>query len=267
MRTVFSERLKIDYDNNPFALADGNIPFLYEKDYIPKYNEVKTELKWGGIPDKLIKLYLENIFLLLSNKVAINGGNLEATKIIWFYPASMSEGRCIDFKRIWKQLYIEYFGTNADDNVICMSESIAPYYFYSKKRGAKTDVVTIDVGGGTTDVYVVENRDPKMLLSFRFASNSVFGDGYNWDSENNGFVKLYNKKFSDILNKNGLIELVYALGSIEENKKSPDIIAFYFSLCNNIQVKKNESLNFLLELSQNQRLKYVFILFYFVFYR
>jgi hypothetical protein len=165
--------------------------------------------------------------------------------------------------KIWKKLYSEYFGSNADSNVICMSESIAPYHYYTKKHGAKSNVVTIDVGGGTTDVYVVQENEPKMLLSFRFASNAIFGDGHNnWDSDNNGFVNSYMKKFLDVLQSNGKLGLAEVLKNIESKKKSSDIIAFLFSLTHNPEVKGNDSLNFLSQLTNDDRMRYVFILFY-----
>lgn len=266
MRTVFAESLKIDYEKNPYALADGNIPFYFEKGIINnEVGEAKTDLKWGGIPDKLIKLYLENIFLLLRNKVILNGGNLDATRIIWFYPASMTEGRCDEFNKIWKKLYLEFFGKNVDEAIISMSESCAPYQYYNKKKGAKSEVVTIDVGGGTTDVYIVEERLPKMLLSFRFASNAIFGDGYNWDIDENGFLNLYFEKYQNILEKNNYDELVQVLKQIRRNKsknKSADITTFFFGLAENKEIGHNESLDFLHDLSINSRLRYVFIIFY-----
>lgn len=264
MRTVFSEWNNNDRTKKNYAIANGNIPFLYEKEMFPEaYNEAQTELKWRGEDDyPLIKMYLENIFLLLRNKVVLNGGNLEATKIIWFYPASMDTGRCDDFNQIWTKLYHDYFGSNADVNLITISESTAPYRYYRKKKGAKSEVVTIDVGGGTTDVFVVENNEPKMLISFLFASNAIFGDGLNWDSDSNGFVNLYVEKFVEILNNCELNDLEYTLNQIERHKNSSDIIAFLFSLTTNKKVNGNDALNFPLKLSQNKKIKYVFILFY-----
>lgn len=268
MRTVFSEWDNNDRTNNMYALANGNVPFLYEKNTIPKYNLVRTELKWRGEDDfPLVKLYLENIFLLLRNKVLLNSGNLAATKIIWFYPASMDTGRCDDFTEIWTKLYKEYFGSNNESNLINISESTAPYRYYRKKQGAKSEVVTVDIGGGTTDVYVVEDNNPKMLLSFLFASNAIFGDGgigdeTRWDSDSNGFVNLYYEKFAEILQSCGLEELENTLNEIEGRKKTNDIVAFLFSLFANKQVNSNENLNFQFKLSQNKKMKYVFILFY-----
>jgi hypothetical protein len=268
MRTVFSEWDNNDRTNNMYAMANGNVPFLYEKDTIPKYNLVRTELKWRGEKDfPLVKLYLENIFLLLRNKVVLKGGNLQATKIIWFYPASMDTARCDDFTEIWTKLYKEYFGSNSDSNLINISESTAPYRYYRKKQGAKSEVVTVDIGGGTTDVYVVEDNNPKMLLSFLFASNAIFGDGgigdeTRWDSDSNGFVNLYYEKFIEILQSCGLEELENTLNEIEGRKKTNDIVAFLFSLFANKQAKSNPNLDFQFKLSQNKKMKYVFILFY-----
>jgi hypothetical protein len=261
MRTVLSEHKKIDYNAVLHALADGNIPFLYEKDSFPRYNNAHTNLKWDTKIEKLISLYLGSIFILIRNKVLINDGNLAKTKIIWFYPASMSEGKINKLNKNWKDLYKSYFGEDTS-NVICMSESSAPYHYYNKKAGTKSEVVTIDIGGGTTDVYVVESRTPKMLMSFRYASNAIFGDGYSWDSDNNGFVNRYKDEFLTILETQKLSELKTAFTQIEAKKNSLDIIAFLFALADNRQVKENKSLNFLEELYKNDKLRYVFIIFY-----
>ena len=263
IRTAFAEYSKIDYDKATYSLASGNIPFRYEKAPTPRHNNVKTELKWSTQKKDQVKLFLDNIFILLRNKVLLNGGNLSATKIIWFYPASMTEAQCNNFKKIWNELYFKYFGPDSD-NIISMSESVAPYSYYIKKRGGKEPIVTIDIGGGTTDVYVVENKEPKVLSSFRFASNAIFGDGYNWDSDNNGFVKLYKKEFADSLSNNGLYTLQSAFNTIEKSKNSSDITAFFFALSQNHEVKSKNipSLNFLDKLQDNEQFKYVFVVFY-----
>lgn len=263
IRTAFAEYSKIDYDRATYALANGNIPFRYEKAPTPRHNDVKTELKWSTQKKEQVKLFLDNIYILLRNKVLLGGGSLSDTKIIWFYPASMTEAQCNNFKKIWHDLYLKYFGSELT-NVISMSESVAPYSYYTKKQGAKQNVVTIDIGGGTTDVYVVENKEPKILSSFRFASNALFGDGYNWDSDNNGFVKLFKKEFKDSFSKNGLYTLDNAFDTIESRKNSSDITAFFFALSQNHEIKSKgiPSLNFLDKLQDNEQLKYVFVIFY-----
>jgi hypothetical protein len=260
MRTVFAQHKNIKYEQLPMPLADGHIPFLYEKDFTPKWNDIKTELKWGGVHERLLEMHLETIFILMRNKVILNSGNLAATKVVWFYPASMTEAKVNQFKKIWKAAYEKYFGENTK-NIISISESKAPYIHFVETQGAAPEVVTIDVGGGTTDVFIVEGEEDKMLLSFRFASNAIFGDGYNSNPNKNGFVCKYKEQFEKIIKDNNLSELSQALGQIEQQKKSSDIIAFLFSLIGD-KVKSNPELNFSQKLSNDDRLRYVFIIFY-----
>ena len=260
MRTVFAQHKNVQYDQSPMPLADGHIPFLYEKDFTPHWNEIKTELKWGGVHERLLEMHLETIFILMRNKVVLNSGDLPSTKVIWFYPASMTEAKVNQFKKIWKNAYQKYFG-NKIENVISISESMAPYNHFVETQGAAPEVVSIDVGGGTTDVFIVEREEPRMLMSFRYASNAVFGDGYNSNPNKNGFVRTYKKDFEKVLKSNGLYELSEALTQIEAQNKSSDIIAFLFSLIGD-KVKHNPELNFMQKLSNNDRLRYVFIVFY-----
>ena len=194
----------------------------------------------------------------------MESGDLAATKIIWFYPASMTEAHFNKFNRLWRKLYTDYIGSNVEQQLLSLSESVAPYSFYKRKRGAKRNVATIDIGGGTTDVYIVENGESKMLSSFRFAANSIFGDGYGSDADNNGFVKIFSEEFYNALDSNNLRELSTALHSIEDKKVSSDIIAFFFALSQNQRVKEENipSLNFLNKLESNTQLKYTFIIFY-----
>lgn len=261
MRTVFAERVDINYEKSPVTLGDGNIPFLYEKAFTPQWNNIKTELKWGGVPERLLEMHLETIFMLMRNKVIANNGNLPATKVIWFYPASMTEGKINQFKKIWKEAYEKYFGDDSASNVISISESKAPYLHFIKKKGAADEVVTIDIGGGTTDIFVVEEQEDKMLISFRFASNAIFGDGYNSNPSRNGFVCKYKEKFKEVLNGNELLELSQSLNQIEETQKSSDIITFLFSLVGE-KVKDNKALDFLGQLSKDDKMRYVFVFFY-----
>lgn len=263
MRTVFAESKDIDYRKQTESLADGNIPFRYEKATIPAYNKIKTDLKWSNDESQRVELYLDNIFILMRNKVMLNGGGLENTKIIWFYPVSMTRARCNMFSDIWKKLYKKYFGDNLTDNLIMMSESVAPYYYYKQKQGAKSNVVTVDIGGGTTDVFVVEDNKPKILSSFRFAANSIFGDGYNFSASGNGFVKTFKGDITGVLSANERNDLLDTFYAIEREENSNDIIAFFFSLSGNETFKGTTiPVDFLDRLAKNDKLKYVFIIFY-----
>ena len=175
----------------------------------------------------------------------------------------MLKAHCNKFSDIWKELYRKYFGDNVEDNLIMMSESVAPYNYYKRDLGAKSNVVTIDIGGGTTDVFVVEENKPSLLSSFRFAANSVFGDGYNFPITDNGFVNAFKNEIAGCLDANGLNDLKGALNSIESSADSSnDIIAFYFSLASNKSLRNKNRIDFLQMLDKDDKLRYPFIVFY-----
>lgn len=263
IRTALAEWKQIDYRKQTICLSHCNIPFRYEKAGIPTYNKVQTDIKWTTGDPGTVKMYLENIFLLIRNKVLMNGGRLPDTKIVWFYPISMSKGHITMFADIWKELYEKYFGPNTSSNLVRMSESVAPYYYYVKRRGAKSNVVTIDVGGGTTDVFVVADNEPKMLSSFRFAANAIFGDSYNFSVETNGFVNTFENEVLAILQSNKMDELEKVYQAIKRAGRSEDIAAFFFSLKSNKAImEKDIPMDYLSMLAKNAKMKYVFVVFY-----
>ena len=267
MRTVYAEWTDVNYQQHTETLAEGNIPFRYEKARNPLYNKVKTNLKWSKAEEAntRVKLYIENLFIMLRNKVLLSGGRLSDTKVIWFYPASMTEFRLNAFRDVWEKLFAKYINANSADRLLCLSESAAPYYFYKNRRGLTSNAVTIDIGGGTTDVLVIKDDTPVAMTSFRFASNAIFGDGYNWSPDANGFVKKYKDEISGRLvdNSKHLKDVLNAYQEIMNSDNSSDIAAFFFSLAGNATVVKNRiPLDYMKMLCNDQKMKYVFIVFY-----
>lgn len=266
MRSAFAEDKNIDYNKIQYTLADGNIPFRYEEIGTIPYLDIKTEeeLKWTAQPERL-SLYIRNIAYMLRNKVIMESGQLNKTEIIWFYPASMSAGQRNNLSDTWGKAYNDFFDPNysnqPDSRVSSMSESVAPYCYFREKEGAVGTVTTIDIGGGTTDVYISEGDDLNgYVASFRFASNAVFGDGYNNSIGNNGFVQKYYPIFREQLSKlcNNNNDLTSALNTIYEKGKSTDVISFFFSLAST----ENPGLNLINKLKEDLRYKYVFVFFY-----
>lgn len=261
MRTVLSETNNTNWLRPVFSMAHANIPYTYEKSLPLSYNVLHTDLKWSTIRDDQLRAgkYIECLLVMLRNKVLLNNGDLSKTEVVWFYPASMTQSRFNKFKDKWDSTFREFFNAPST-NIVAQSESIAPYYFHKAKKGATSTVVSIDIGGGTTDVLIVDKGEPKFLTSFRFAANSVFGDGYSYDSDSNGFVKKYSGDIMHLLDENSLTGLKAVLKSLEEKKVSTDILAFFFSLASNKETQN--IVDFGKMLADDNRGKYAVILFY-----
>lgn len=260
MRSAFAESRPMDYGNRTYTLSDGNIPFRYEKVGPVDYLDIQTgeNLKWSAESGR-IELYIRNIAFILHNKVLMENGRLEETQVCWFYPASMSTFVRNMMEQAWEKAYRDYFDANytGGNRLTQMSESIAPYCYYFRNGGALGVIATIDIGGGTTDVYISDGKNGGMLSSFRFASNSIFGDGYNNNINNNGFVNKYRPIFIKALGKDDET-LRLALENIAQKGNSSELISFFFSLAS----LQRPSLEFLDMLIKDQQLKYVFLVFY-----
>jgi len=267
-RTVIavSNQLNINDQNNT-VLADFNIPFVYEKK--PERDKIHSNLKWSEMnPEskQIIKAYFEEIMMLLRNKVLLNGGNLAETRLVWFYPSSMTLGRLAYLEELWANLFHHYFGAN-NPHIYSISESLAPFYYYERtgriQGGAATPAVSIDIGGGTTDVVIFQGNAPRYLTSFEFAANAIFGDAYGRRlGENHGLVRKYLPQYQTLLTENRLEELNQVVRSIIRTNKSDDINSFLFSIERHPRVNNRDLFSYNKKLSQDEDFKIVFLYFY-----
>lgn len=269
MRTAISSHRNLELSKSTFALADFNVSFFYEKYNRTKNSKVRTNLKWSNyVQDsremKGVEAYFENLILLIRNKILMNGGELSTTKLIWFYPSSMMIYRRNMLESKWNELFDKYI--NKFNSPLQLSESIAPFYYYKNRLGVAASnkpVVSMDIGGGTTDIVIYTNNKPEVLTSFRFAANGIFGDAFNGSPQINGFVLKYLDKIKQLLIDNKQHELLKVLEDIKNSGKSEDIIAFFFSIQNNKKIKEqNIPISFHKELSLDKDLKIIFVLFY-----
>ena len=270
VRTAIGEYKNLNYNKGVSTLADCNIPFYFEnKTGLENFpTKIKTDLKWLNIEEEenkqSVNAFLEELLFLIRNKVLLNGGNIRETSIIWFYPSSMDSGKVDRLEKIWQRIYRNYFSDDVS-KVRSISESITPYYHFANggKASSFATVVSIDIGGGTTDVVVYDQRKPKLLTSFKFAGNALYGDGYDGNSENNGFVLKYTNSIKSKITDNNLSNLLGVYNEISQDKQSRDIISFFFSLEKNKTIKEKKiALNFSEMLSIDKDLKIIFILFY-----
>ncbi|MFB5944302.1 hypothetical protein [Albibacterium profundi] len=259
-RTAIHYNDATDFTSSTYALADLNLSFTYEKELIPKNIKFDTNLKWSDFKAntkelKKVDAYFENLMLLIRNKVILNGGNPDKTDLVWFYPSSMLPFKIgmMEFK--WENLFSRYITDKRSP--MKLSESIAPFYYFKNRLGVtatERPVVSIDIGGGTSDMVVYTKNRPEVLTSMRFAANTIFGDAYNSNPALNGFVKKYTEKFKDL----GIVS--YYLPKLQ---RSDDIAGFFFSLENNRDLqKRNHDASFAKELRQDADFRMVFLLFY-----
>lgn len=187
------------------ALSNANIAFGYEKIALTdKHQSFKTNLKWSieGTTENRIRVFLGELCKIIKYKIILNEGDPSFTDIIWFYPLSFSNRNLELFETIWKEIFTKEFKSSG--KLIQLSESEAPFYFH--KVNAKLDdfntVLSIDIGGGSTDVVYFEEGNPKIGSSFNFATNLLWSDGNMRvsNARENGIYNFYEKKIADFLN-------------------------------------------------------------------
>jgi hypothetical protein len=269
-RTVLIESKTLNKKENGYTLADFNIPFLYEKREL--FDKPITNLKWSNIQNgndkniERIERFLEKLVMLMRNKALINNADLSLTRMIWFYPTSMASGRIEQLRIIWGSLISKYFNNgneNEDNATFSLPESLAPFYYYKKKNKLSGRLVaSIDIGGGTTDLVVFESYQPKLMSSFRFGANTIFGEGFTTEgtAADNPMVVKYKKEYIESFEANLKKDPLATLNSIQKFNQAADINALFFSFESNPDAGPDYSYSN--KLSYKDDLKILFLYFY-----
>lgn len=257
--------------NDPYVLFQHvNNFLLYEKRTVPKhYLKPDTQLKWSNYnedKDELkVNAYIEYLLTIVFYKALLLGANPANTKIIWFYPVSMagaenSDGELGIFIKLWKSAYKKVFKYDNTNNLIQIPESVAPYLFY-KHHHVSGLSLSIDIGGGSSDIAVFDEHSENAILisSFKFAGNAIFGDGYSTkgekgNSDSNGWVKTFLGEANNVAGK----EYEGILKDILSRKDSADFSNFLFSLENN----KSKNFSYTRLIEKNKKLKLSILVFY-----
>ena len=218
---------------------DVNIPFLYERRYFFGY-DVATNLKWQG-DARQAKEFLRELMLLIKAKALLENADLRNTRVVYFFPVSMGGADRGKLQDTWEELFRTYIGGDIS-HLQVYPESTAPAYFYRGADVAGSSYVSIDIGGGTSDVVIYQPADdrlsskPVAISSFRFAGNAIFGDAFtDKDADNNPLISHYGTYFHRLIehDKDGNIAYLNSiLGDIAKQKRSEDINAFLFSIEN-----------------------------------
>ncbi len=273
MRTVLSE----DKTNSGWnektgtgsyiALGNSSVAFMYNKsDTGDKYNEYKTDIKWStdANAEEDIRCYIESLMMMIRAKVINSGGSISQTKIRWFYPVSMSTFKQNLFAQVWQDAYNKYFngGTGLDS----ITESIAPYSYFQQTMPSVTNIVTIDIGGGTTDIVVADNNGVQLITSMRFAADAIFGNplvNVTKGAPLNGLIKYFIPSFATKLRSLSRTSKMFTDKTLN-NGNSSEVASFLFSLVENEEVKASgiTGVDFNAELAKNTHFKIIFFIFY-----
>lgn len=222
-----------------------------------------VNIKWSSKPNaqSAMQAYIRNIMMIIRNKVIANNGSLVRTKITWFYPNSMSPRRLAQLRMAWNDSYTELF--NHGGATRNLSESVAPIQFYFRRYATATNLVNVDIGGGTTDIAFSSNGKVEYITSFKFAANSLFEDSFSDINPNNGIVDWFKNDILGLLqSKPELNELVNIFNN---NLGQPaNMASFLFSLKDNSATKglARNNIDFNKILQNDTKFKVVFIIFY-----
>lgn len=245
-------------------LADTSIGFHYEKQPTASHNNIMTNLKWdGGGNSKLVESYLAELLYIIRAKTIVNGGDLDKLEIIWFYPISMLRYQRDQLASTWRKLCNAILSPKV--NLIQFTESVAPYFYYKNQEGVSSltrPVVSMDIGGGTSDVVIYEKNKPVVISSSRFAGNDLYGDFYGRNMQMNGFVNKYGSEALAQIVQSGITSLKDLYTRIKGRGVSSDLITFLYSLKSN-KALNNAGMTYGMEdkLAQDSEMKIVILLF------
>lgn len=230
--TLFgSVNIGYDIDNEDVKLTDD---FNYE-----------TNLKWARQRNRddddarvRIHMFCEETLWLLKNIIVLKDMSNTGIKLRYFFPDSMMPDDHDMFKIEWAECVKEIFtncgfGCNDIDEI---SESVAPYYSLLRRNGdlLNYNSINIDIGGGTTDVFLFDRgMDQGMKLngfdsSVQFAANDIWGNGFSRGDEHepkNGFVKYMEDNIPSLAEKRDDLKKLYENFS---SKKPEDLSGFFF---------------------------------------
>jgi len=236
---------------NTFNLfSDLNVHFGYQKTIIDQnaieWQEIIANLKWnvsslGDLGAKYrVEKFIEELCMLFKHKVLLNGGNPKLTRLNWFIPQSLSEASIDLYEEIWVEKVFKVLKSEQRPKKVFESE--APYYFLERTGKIENSdaVLTIDIGGGSTDAMLFNNKTPLLGTSFNFAGNILWSNGYNQlsnDAKDNGFYqKLHELLKAEIEKDPDLRRMIRAY----EYKSTDEIINFW--LANNDKLKVTDYL-------------------------
>ena len=144
---------------------------------------LKFNLKWGDDEQSRTKIqyFVSQTVLQAAVEAAASGIKKENLTFNFSYPEAYSADRLRAFKRITKRsvnvgLGDENFKTQEKTSFLTESISSALYFAEGQKTSFTENIITIDIGGGTSDISIWQNLNLIWRNSFRLAGQHVLID-------------------------------------------------------------------------------------------
>ncbi len=242
--TCESDNFTTNQANNRL-FVDANIGFNIDEDSLLDYIRYRTDLKWlleqaGNNQFHLnrVSIFFQELLLMIRTKVLLEDINLKGdifkVQIAMSLPVSMGPSLRGLLTRLMDAQRTEIFSKNAPPLKL-ISESVAPYYQlrYINNNIQNDSSCNIDIGGGTTDIVLINRNATNYnelncyCSSFKFAGRQLWSSGHNeFNSDNNGFIAYY-KTFIEKADNNVYRKLQRVLNS--KAQRTEDMVAVLFS--------------------------------------
>ena len=223
-----------DPKKNSRLFIDANIGFHLIQDSFDLSNTESiqrptytTNLKWAleenvtkEDSQQRVRIFFRQLLLMIRTKAILENSDtkradISKLKVVLSFPLSMGKDLKKKLVEIFteekKEIIDKNFSAKSNESenpIIEVTESIAPYYELKHNDGNSNieseSFCNIDIGGGTTDLAVINPSKDNMELechccSFKFAGQQLWGSGNNpYRRNENGFVAYY----KDFINKN-----------------------------------------------------------------
>ena len=267
IRTALLQRHGSDKESRLFS--DMNIGFALEyfQTNLGK-DEYVTSLKWGsareiaGVRRVQLERFFGQVIWMIKNKLIENEGKLNPT-IVWMVPHSMSKRLQGVFQKIWTEQVEDIFGSDHSVKLEKVYESVAPNFAPDTDFKRSANSLSIDIGGGTTDVLYFGYANKNYLsTSFRFAGNDIWGEGTRGadvsqgNRKDSGFVQLMDQKMIDDPITDQKIESMYQSFKSKDNPQlsSADLSSLMF--------RHDKVFEFSETIGNHERLPFLLILHY-----
>ncbi|MBL7086065.1 MAG: hypothetical protein ISS28_03030 [Candidatus Cloacimonetes bacterium] len=205
-KNPFMSMIRIDEKNvTREVLAKGKIPFYLSEEVRTAGYTLKGDLKWSKDENLNYeaKMFLKEIFLLIKLYAVKNRIDLKNNLIMhWAYPKSFTNRQKTLLNNIWEGFCKDFKEHNSFD------ESIATlaYFAHDGKLNPLIErtYLTIDIGGGTSDVAIRHKTEDVFYFSTPFGGNDLLG----WESKFKNSKSILVQFLVDSLSKNldGIIE-------------------------------------------------------------